>query len=477
MTDPSSSDVLSVADFDRRLRRAVEGLGASTWVAGEVASFKPAASGHLYFTLKDEREDASLECVMYRTQAMRARGVLADGARVSIRGQATVWAPRGRLQFVADAARPAGRGALLEALEKLKQKLAAEGLFAAERKRPLPRKPKLIGVVTSARGAAIHDIAKVAFSRGGARILVAPSVVQGDAAPASLVRALDLLERVRDLDVIIIGRGGGAAEDLAAFQDERVVRRVAACRVPVVSAVGHEIDVTLTDLAADVRAATPSHAAELLVPDAAAQADRLRALQRRLVFAMQAHLTDDRRVLERLEARLGRPTDLVNRAYERLDDLEGRLREAMQEATRRRRERLLKLSARLAGRHPRAVIAVSRGQQARLRERLVTAMNKMVVHRRHRLGTAAHRLDALSPLSVLGRGYAIATDRHDKPILAASEALVGETIHVRLHRGMLVAEVVASHAAEVSSASPTPPVEASPSGSGSGSASGSGEAS
>jgi exodeoxyribonuclease VII large subunit len=469
MIDQPSSDALSVADFDRRLRRAVEGLGASTWVAGEVASCKPAASGHIYFTLKDEREDAALECVMYRTQALRARGVLVDGARVSVRGQATVWAPRGRLQFVADAARPAGRGALLEALEQLKQKLAAEGLFAPARKRPLPRRPKVIGVVTSARGAAVHDIAKVAFSRGAARILVAPSVVQGDAAPASLVRALDLLERVRDLDVIIIGRGGGAAEDLAAFQDERVVRRVAACRVPVVSAVGHEIDVTLTDLAADVRAATPSHAAELLVPDAAAQTDQLRALQRRLVFAMQAHLTDDRRVLERLQTRLGRPTDLVNRAYERLDDLENRLGDAMERTVRSRRDRLLRLSGRLAGRHPRAVIAVARGDQARLRQRLVAAMNKRIVHHRNQLGMAAHRLDALSPLSVLGRGYAIVTDAGGKPLLGATEAPTGSRINVRLHRGSLVAEVVASHAAAPTSpTSPEPSVEHphTPSGSG-----------
>lgn len=441
MAEANPPDVLSVADFDRRVRRAVENLGHTVLVSGEVSGYKPAASGHLYFTLKDEREDAILECVMYRAQALRARGVLTDGARVVIRGQATLWAPRGRLQFVADAARLAGRGALLEALEKLKQKLASEGLFAAERKRPLPKKPRLIGVVTSSTGAAIHDIAKVAFSRGAVRILLAPSLVQGDAAPVSIVRALDLLERVRGLDVIIVGRGGGAAEDLAAFQDERVVRRVAACKVPVVSAVGHEVDTTLTDLVADARAATPSHAAELLVPDAAARATQLASLEGRLGFAIRAHLTDDHRVLERLERRLGRPGDLVDRAYARVDDLEERLSAALARAVGTRRGGLLRLEARLAGRHPRAVLAVARGATERLEGRLHQSTRARLLAARTRLAQAAHRLDALSPLAVLGRGYAVATDAAGRPLLRAEDAPIQSVVTVRLHEGKLAVRV------------------------------------
>ena len=434
-------DVLSVADFDRRLRRAVEGLGNAVWVSGEVSGYKPAASGHLYFTLKDEREDAVLECVMYRAQALRARGFLSDGARVQVRGQATLWAPRGRLQFVTEAARPAGRGALLEALERLKEKLGGEGLFARERKKPLPKKPQLIGVVTSPTGAAIHDIAKVAFSRGAVRILLAPSLVQGDAAPVSIVRAIDLLERVRGLDVIIVGRGGGAAEDLAAFQDERVVRRIAACKVPVVSAVGHEVDLTLTDLVADARAATPSHAAEMLVPDAAAQAAQLASLERRLELALRAHLSDDRRVLERLADQLGRPADLVNRAYERVDDLEARLSAALAKAVTGRRASLLRLEGRLAGRHPRAVLAVAQGKTQRLDGRLHASVRARLLASRTRLAQAAHRLDALSPLAVLGRGYAVATDEHGRPLLRAQDAPVASVVTVRLHEGKLSVRV------------------------------------
>src|SRR5215510_6679217 len=259
--------VYSVADLDRRLKRAVEGATVDVWVEGEVSGAKPAPSGHVYFCLKDELEDATIECVMYRSSPVRSRRLIVDGARVQLRGRATVWAPRGRLQFMADVARPAGRGALLEALENLKMKLAAEGLFGPDRKRPLPVHPSVVGVVTSASGAAIHDIAKVAFRRAGVRIVLSPTVVQGPNAADRVVAAIERLERLADLDVIIVGRGGGSADDLMVFNEEAVVRKVASCRVPVVSAVGHEVDVTLTDLAADARAATPSQAAEMVVPD------------------------------------------------------------------------------------------------------------------------------------------------------------------------------------------------------------------
>src|SRR5882724_632891 len=260
-------EVVSVSELDRRLRRSVEDASAKLWVEGELSSLKRAPSGHVYFSLKDEAEDAIIECVMYRFNAMRARRHLNEGARLQLNGQATVWAPRGRLQFVANEVRPAGRGALLEALEQLKQRLAGEGLFSLERKRALPAEPRVVGVVTSARGAAFHDIVSVAFRRGDVKIVLAPALVQGEGAPESLIRALDLIERYPGLDVVVLGRGGGSGEDLMAFNDERVVRRVARMRVPVVSAVGHEVDFSLTDLVADVRAATPSQAAELVVPE------------------------------------------------------------------------------------------------------------------------------------------------------------------------------------------------------------------
>src|SRR6185295_9621774 len=297
MLGQRESRVYSVADLDRRLKRAVEGATADVWVEGEVSGAKPAPSGHVYFCLKDEKEDAIVECVMYRSSPVRARRLIVDGARVQLRGRATVWAPRGRLQFMGDMARPAGRGALLEALENLKNKLLAEGIFSLERKRPLPAHPSVVGVVTSASGAAIHDIAKVAFRRGGVRIVLSATVVQGQNAALRVIQAIDRLEELPDLDVIIVGRGGGSADDLMVFNEEAVVRRVAECRVPVVSAVGHEVDVTLTDLAADARAATPSQAAEMVVPDERVMMRRLLDLCSRMVRSMKMHLAEDEATL------------------------------------------------------------------------------------------------------------------------------------------------------------------------------------
>jgi exodeoxyribonuclease VII large subunit len=239
----SQDIVVSVAELDRRLRRAVEGATGGYWVEGEVSSLKRATSGHLYFTLKDDEEDAIIECVMYRFDALRAQRFIKEGEKLQLFGRVTVWAPRGRLQLVGQRARPAGRGSLLLALEDLKKKLAAEGLFEPARRRQIPADPHIVGVVTSAAGAAFHDIRSVAFRRGSVRLVLSPALVQGDGAPASLVAALDALECYPGLDVVIIGRGGGSGEDLMAFNHESVVRRVAAMRVPVVSGVGHETDV------------------------------------------------------------------------------------------------------------------------------------------------------------------------------------------------------------------------------------------
>jgi exodeoxyribonuclease VII large subunit len=428
---------ISVAELDRKLKRALETSAVDLWVEGEVTSFKAASSGHLYFSLKDEREDASIECVMYRTSALRARRSLADGARVQVRGKATLWAPRGKLQFIVDAARTAGRGALLEALEQLKLKLAAEGLFAPERKRALPTDPQIIGVVTSANGAAIHDIARVAFRRGGARILLAPALVQGADAPAQIVAAIDRLERVNGVDVLIVGRGGGASEDLAAFQDELVVRRVASCLVPVVSAVGHEIDVTLTDLAADIRAATPSQAAELVVPEGHHRERALRDLSGRLRRAMTQHLLESRIALERLHTSLGDPRADLGDRQQLLDDLELRLREALQRGVSSRKEGAHRLPARLSTQHPKAVLERARGEIQRAEGRLLGEGRRTLEQRGARLALLAGRLQEMSPLAVLGRGYAIALGPGGRAVRDAAEAPRGTPLQLRLHHGTL----------------------------------------
>jgi exodeoxyribonuclease VII large subunit len=436
-----TQDVISVAELDRKLRRAVEAVTGQEWVEGEVSSLRRAPSGHVYFCLKDEREEAVVDCVMYRLQAQRARRILSEGARVQLLGRVTVWAPRGRLQLIGETARLAGRGALLEALEQLKQVLAAEGLFDTKRKRPLPSQPKVVGVVTSAAGAAFHDICTVAFRRGGARLVLSPATVQGEAAALSLLQAIDLIERYPGLDVLIVGRGGGSADDLMVFNDERVVRRLAEVKVPVVSAVGHEIDFTLTDLVADVRAATPSQAAELVIPDSRHRHETLARSAAALSRAMHARLSEDRHAIDRLRSRLSDPRFLIADRQQLLDELCSGMERQIKRSLIRRRSRAEQLYRRLSARHPRAVLAESRLRLKPLALRLDGALRFRLQVARALLGAEAARLDALSPLTVLGRGYAIATHRDGRAIRAATELQPGDEITVRLHQGTVDAQV------------------------------------
>ena len=452
----SGAEVVTVAELDRRLRRAVEAATGAFWVEGEVTSLKQAASGHAYFCLKDEREDAVIDCVMYRFDAQRARKLLVEGARLQLWGRATVWAPRGRLQLVGNFARAAGKGALLEALEALKQRLFAEGLFAPERKRSLPTDPRIVGVVTSAHGAAFHDIRTVAFRRGHVRLVLAPALVQGDAAAESIIAALDVLERYPGLDVAIVGRGGGSGEDLMAFNDERVVRRVARFAVPVVSAVGHETDVTLTDLAADVRAATPSQAAELVVPDDRARRDALARQRLSLTRAVASRLELERSRLGHLRASLGDPRFILVERQQELDELRSRLARRIERQVRGDRARIASLEQRLAGRHPRTVLSHARADLGPLRVRLHAAEERRLRAHRAWLGERAARLDALSPLTVLGRGYAIATRPDGRAVRSASEVSAGDWVAVRLARGQFSACVTNVTPAEEPDREPAP---------------------
>lgn len=441
-----SDDVISVGELDRRLRRAVEVASGDFWIEGEVASLKRAPSGHVYFTLKDEREDAIIDCVMYRFDALRARRILTEGARLQLKGRATVWAPRGRLQLVGTLARLAGRGELLLALEKLKEQLAQEGLFDLARKRALPKAPRVVGVVTSGAGAAFHDIRTVAFRRGGLRLVLAPALVQGEAAGASIVAALDLLERYPGLDALIVGRGGGSGEDLMAFNDERVVRRIARCKVPVVSAVGHEIDVTLTDLVADVRAATPSQAAELLVPDRNAQREALQRCERHLVRAQLSLLAATQSRLSRLAQRVSDPRFVIAARQQELTELSERMARLLRRRLAQRQRARGELLQRLAHRHPERVLSRARGDLRLLTARLGSIMRLALGARRKAFGRCVAQLDALSPLAVLGRGYAIAT-YEGLPVLSSQELTPGAAVRVRVAHGAFRARVTQIEAA------------------------------
>ncbi|HVZ37140.1 MAG TPA: exodeoxyribonuclease VII large subunit, partial [Polyangiaceae bacterium] len=389
---PDSIPVVSVAELARRLKRSVESQTGREWVEGEIVSLKRAGSGHVYFSLKDTREEACLDCVMYRMDALRARHQLFDGARVQTLGRATLWAPRGRLQFIVQGLRPVGRGAQLEQLERLKAKLQAEGLFERQRKRPLPVAPRFVGVVTSAHGAALHDIRTVAFRRGSVVLVLAPALVQGELAPESLLAALSRIEKDKRVQVVIIGRGGGASEDLMAFNDERVVRRVAALRIPTVSAVGHEVDTTLTDLVADVRAATPSEAAELVVPEQRERLAQLLTLRRQLARAMRARLLEDAASARSLRSRLSDPRFVIAQYQQGLDEQRLRAERALGRRLTGLRTRLAELGRRLLARHPRAVVLRARARLAPLEARLPGALARRLDRERQPLSRTQERL-------------------------------------------------------------------------------------
>ncbi len=443
--EATEPEVLSVAALDLRLKRLLEHKTADVRVRGEIRGLKQQQSGHLYFTLKDETEDAIIDCAMFRGAASRLRAPLRDGDRIVVSGRATIFAPRGKLQLVVERVHETGRGALLAALEKLKAKLKDEGLFDPGKKRPLPTDPRTIAVVTSREGAAFSDVRKVAFQRGPVTLLLVHTSVQGAAAPEELVRAIELAARVPGLDAMIVTRGGGSAEDLAAFNDERVVRAVAAAKVPVVSAVGHEVDVSLCDLAADLRAATPSQAAERLVPSESERTSTLAHLVARAQRAMRHRLASRHARLARLEQALGEPRHRLHEAEQRLDELTQRLERAMLRGMRGRRERLVADKRRLDARDPRHVLAQARADVARLLPRLALAMRRRLAVQQRVLAAGAARLDALSPLAVLGRGYAIATTSEGHVLTDAATLRPGDVLQVRLERGRVHARVEGTH--------------------------------
>ncbi len=430
---------LTVADVVRWANHAVERYGF-LWVEAEAAEVKRPVSGHVYFVLRDK--GAVIPAVMWRTTAARLKFALEPGLRVRVRGKLGVFDRDGRLQLYVDYAEPAGAGAAAAALEELKRKLAAEGLFSEDCKRPLPALPRRIGVVTSRTGAAVKDIVRTVQRRfPPATILVADCTVQGASAPAQIVNALRMVQHAR-VDVVILGRGGGAATDLAAFNDERVVRAVRACRVPLVSAVGHEVDITLCDLAADARASTPTAAGELVVPVRDQLVRLIDVEARRLRREIGLRLRDARQEVDTLAegARQTLRARLTTRATE-LRRLEVRLgaRHPRAQLAARRAE-LAKLETRLRRSDPAPKLAARRAELRRLEGAMASAARRALDRRRAAFAQGMARLDALSPLRVLERGYALAT--HDgRVVTEAASVKPGDRLELRFARGRARATV------------------------------------
>jgi exodeoxyribonuclease VII large subunit len=440
--DGDDEKVYRVAELNRAVRFALEDGWPDVRVEGELSDVNRPPSGHYYFTLNDEEQTAQLRGVMFRGDARRARADLEDGARVRMRGSLSLFEPRGAFQLIARQALPAGLGDLHKQFERTRKLLAAEGLLDAERKRPLPGFPRTVGVVTSSSGAALHDIIRVSSERCPVRIVVSHCLVQGAEAPASIVSALQAIQRLPALDVVIVGRGGGSAEDLFAFNDEQVARAIAACTVPIVSAVGHEVDNTNADLVADVRAATPSNAAELVVPDRDALVTELSSLDRALQRNMEVFMGRLRQKLDRNTHKLRDPRDVLSSVRSSLQSLQGRLSQAMHRLLTQQRSTLQSLSLRLSRTDPRLRVANDRARLESLTARLHACAGPLLSERRARLSELTSRIQALSPLAVLSRGYAIALhEPSGKALLRATDAKNGDRITIRLHDGQLKTRV------------------------------------
>lgn len=391
---------LSVSEITRYLRQLFESdeVLQDVWVTGEISNYSRPSSGHLYFTLKDS--GAALRCVMWRSTAARLRLSMQDGMAVEVHGSIGIYEAGGNYQLYADLIRPAGEGALYQEFLRLKTVLEAEGLFDEERKRPIPARPKRIGIITSPTGAALQDMLNTLRRRYPlAEVIIVPTPVQGVEAPPALVSALERINRVAHPDVILLARGGGSIEDLWAFNDEQVVRAVAASAAPVITGVGHETDFTLADFAADLRAPTPTASAELATPNAA---------------DLRAEINDRR-------ARLAQQMTLY------LNDLRWRTRE--------QKQHLLRLS-------PALRIRSDRQRLDDLLHRGALAVTHRLTLERARLAGDSTRLNALSPLAVLERGYAVVTRHADGRLLQnAADTAFGEDVHIRLHQGSLDARV------------------------------------
>lgn len=392
--------LFAVSELTVFLKELLEGepVLSRLWVKGEVSNFKHHASGHMYFTLKDEK--SRLKCVFFRGRSTGLRFRPEDGMKVIARGQVSIYEVSGEYQLYVEELHPAGQGDLAVAFEQLKKQLAAEGLFEPERKRPIPFLPRVIGVVTSPSGAAFRDIVSVLRRRHpNVHVLLAPAIVQGDEGPPSVVAAIQRLNNRPEVDVLIVGRGGGSLEELWTFNDERVARAIAASRIPVISAVGHETDFTIADFVADKRAPTPSAAAEMAVPERAALVAEIERARQRLGMAMRKRIEGSRQQLGFLlrSAALSRPHDRLNQWRQQLDELQHRAALAVRNACRAERQALFRL---------------------------------------------AGKLDSLSPLATLARGYALCRLPESGALVTDAAAIrVDQAIEVVLHRGELVCRV------------------------------------
>jgi exodeoxyribonuclease VII large subunit len=434
--------IYTVSDLTARIRELLAKHFTDVTVQGEISNCRGATSGHYYFTLKDER--AQVKCVLFKQQQRGMKFFPEDGLKVTVRGSVSVYEPRGEYQIYVESLEPAGRGALQLAFEQLKKRLEAEGLFDSSRKKPLPLLPSRIVLITSPSGAAVRDVVRILKRRfPNVHLTLYPVRVQGEGAAGGIVKALDYFSKNRTVDVVLLVRGGGSLEDLWSFNEESVARAIVASAIPVISGVGHETDFTIADFVADVRASTPSAAAELVVQTRREFDKHVFDLRARLEGSLRYRLLELSRRVHALAGRPGfrRPLDLLRQQRQRSDELNSRLATGLRGRLQDSRKRLHSARLQVASFDFRAKIGALRLRLQKAAHELAAGEERLLRLKRDRWERLALQLQERSPLKVLERGYAIATDAAGKVLTDAAQVEIGDAVTIRFHRGKLGAEV------------------------------------
>lgn len=434
--------VFTVTRLNSAVRMILEQDLGLVWLTGELSNLAMPSSGHWYFSLKDL--GAQVRCAMFKGNNRRVAFRPQDGMQVLVQARVSLYEPRGDYQLIIESMQPAGDGVLALRFEELKRRLGAEGLFDESRKRPLPREPRAVGLVTSATGAALHDMLTVLKRRApDLPVFIYPTQVQGSAAISQIVAAIAKANQRAEVDVLIVGRGGGSLEDLWCFNEEAVARAIAHSAIPVISAVGHEVDVTISDFAADLRAPTPSAAAELVAPDNQARIQRLAHLKQRLQQAMNRQQTAARHDFILLQKRLDHqdPKRRLEQQSQRLDELSTRLQQLLRQRLHQGERRLANLELRLQGKSPERLLAAGKRRHQLAEERLYALIAKRQDLASHRLAMLTARLDGVSPLATLGRGYSITRTPRGEVISRADQVSSGDQLITTLAQGSLQVRV------------------------------------
>ncbi|SKC33977.1 Exodeoxyribonuclease 7 large subunit [Photobacterium piscicola] len=425
----SNDRIYTVSSLNAQVRLILENEMGIVWLVGELSNFSMPVSGHWYFTLKDSR--AQVKCAMFKGNNRHVTFKPGNGNQVLVKARLSIYEPRGDYQLIIESMQPEGDGRLQQQFEQLKMSLAAEGLFAQSLKKPLPQQPQRVGVITSKTGAALHDILHVLKRRDPSlAVVIYPTMVQGDGAAISIAQAIGRANSRQECDILIVSRGGGSLEDLWAFNEEIVARTIAASQIPIVSAVGHEVDVTIADFVADMRAPTPSAAAELISRDSSAQTDKIAQKQQQLRHAIQFYVADKKQHVNQLKHRLDRqhPQLRLNQQQQHLDEISRRLQQIMLKKIQIQQQRITQNQYKLSLYSPQQQLQHHTTTLVNTKRRLLDAMDRQLLNANHKLVLAAEKLDTVSPLATLSRGYSITRDDKGELIRRCDQVKAGDQL-------------------------------------------------